>query len=59
MQMRCSRPLLLSRNEDSVIVYDVEESEICKITSRGRGEEDNKRTRQRGLVEWYLFSLAD
>jgi hypothetical protein len=57
MQMRCSCPLLLSRNEDSVIVYDVEESEIG--TSRGRGEEDNKRTRQRGLVEWYLFSLAD
>jgi hypothetical protein len=46
MRMRCSCPLLLSllRNEDSVIVYDVEGSEIG--TSRGRGEEDNKRTRQ-------------
>jgi hypothetical protein len=56
MQMRCSCSLLLSRNEDSVIVYDVEGSEIG--TSRGRGE-DNKRTRQRALIEWYLFSLAD
>jgi len=45
MQMRCSCLLLLSRNEDSVIVYDVEGSEIG--TSRGGGEEDNKRTRQR------------